>query len=387
MAGEGKYQDETACLIPKTEEHKTESRAKSGYRPSKLLVLAGMVGLIAVSMVLFQHNLFQSTSTLVAVNGNKQVEVKCQNVHMPELTSPSQIYRYSKICYPNDGKKYPLHIFAHGDFGGGPFGFAYNGILHDIASRGFVVSMYLSCAIDQFCDNGNGSFLEILKSVSFLETNSGWWDETIDFSAGYSASGHSTGGRAVLMLAALVDNPTKYLATTKYASMITKEQRKSIQKFQAIVGDHPDPVYLSEMNPDLENFVIDKTPTMSVTGSNDRIEPELSAWKVFEMILSTNKVYVNMLGANHLSPLISHQEGPYIALFSQCFIDGIPEETASEGCEAIYGNGPDAIQRRLAIAGPGDRNSGDGKVGFLGCRGGKHDDVPAEFAEYCSPEN
>ena len=217
-----------------------------------------------------------------------------------------------------------------------------------------------------------------------LKRNSGWWDKRIDFSAGYSASGHSTGGRAVLMLAVLVDNPTKYLATTKYASMITTEQRKSIQKFQAIVGDHPDPVYLSKNNPDLENFVVDKTPTMIVTGSNDRTEPKLSAWKVFEPIRSTNKVYVNMLRANHNSPLRSHQEGRYIAQFSLCFIDGIPEETASEGCEAIYGNWPDAIQRRLSIAGPGDRNSGDGKVGFLGCRGGKHDDVPAEFAEYCS---
>ncbi|EOD06818.1 hypothetical protein EMIHUDRAFT_218935 [Emiliania huxleyi CCMP1516] len=229
-------------------------------------------------------NWLPSTSTLVALNGNKQVEVKCRLVHMPKLISPSlpdplHIYRSSRICYPNNGKKNPLHIFAHGNFGGGPMGSAYHGIQHDIASRGFVVSMYLSCAIDQLsCDNGNGSFLEILKSVSFLETHSGWWDDRIDFSAGYSASGHSTGGRAVLMLAALVDNPTKYLATTKYASMITKEQRKSIQKFQAIVGDHPDPVYLPSKNPDLENFVVDKTPTMIVTGFPSRdLEIEIVA--------------------------------------------------------------------------------------------------------------
>ena len=72
---------------------------------------------------------------------------------------------------------------------------------------------------------GNASFLELLKSAVFLESNTGWWDDKIDFDVGYSASGHSTGGRVALMLGALIDNPTKYLVDTKYDSLITAEMR------------------------------------------------------------------------------------------------------------------------------------------------------------------
>ena len=158
-------------------------------------------------------------------NGSEKVQVKCQDVPMPELTSKLKRYRSSRICYPDDGNKYPLHFFGHGNFGGGPFSSAYNGILNDIASHGFVVVMYLSCALDMTCDRGNASFLELLKSAVFLESNTGWWDDKIDFNVGYSASGHSTGGRVALMLGALIDNPTKYLVDTKYDSLITAEMR------------------------------------------------------------------------------------------------------------------------------------------------------------------
>ena len=348
-----------------------------------LLAGAAMVLMGVMPMVLVKRNVFGMTA-VVGV-GVTEVKVKCKNVYMPELTAPTKFYRYSRICYPDDGKKYPLHFFGHGDFGGGPFSFAYHGLVNDIASRGLVVSMYLSCAIDQMCDNGNGSFLEILKSMTFLETNTGWWNDKIDFDAGYSASGHSTGGRAVLMLAGLIDNPTKYLANTKYATIITNEQRKSIQKFQAIIGDHPDPVYLPGFKSDMDNFVVDKTPVMIVTGSEDHIEPELSAWKDFETITSPSKVYVDMLGSGHLGPLLGHKEGPYIAYFSQCFINGVSGDVASKGCANIYGDsGPDAMRKVLSISTTGDRNTGDGKVGYLGCRGGDEEDTPAKFTEFCS---
>jgi len=316
---------------------------------------------------------------------------------MPELISPLKIFRKSRICYPDDGssnKKYPLHFFGHGDFGGGPFSFAYDGLLKDIASQGLVVSMYLSCAIDQECDDGNGSFMEILKSMTFLETNHGWWNDKIDFDIGYSASGHSTGGRAVLMLAALIDNPTKYLANTKYASLITSQQRTSIQKFQAIIGDHPDPIDASDNGNGLgylDNFIVDKTPVMIVTGSSDHIEPELSAWNDFKNITTPTKVYVNMLGVGHLGPLLKHEEGPYIAYFSQCYITNLNGDGTSSSskaaCQNIYGDsGPDAMVNTLSIATAGDRNTGDSKIGFLGCQGGVG--VPVEFTKYCSePEN
>ena len=159
---------------------------------------------------------------------------------MPDLTSLTDYYRYAKVCYPNDDQQYPLHFFAHGDFGGGPLTFLMEGYIADIVSQGFVVVTYMSCAIDNFCHNGKTSFLEVLKSMEYLETERGWWDNKIDFSAGYTASGHSTGGRAALMLAALKDNPTQYLQDVPdIVSQITKTQRVGLQKFVAFVGDHP----------------------------------------------------------------------------------------------------------------------------------------------------
>ena len=159
---------------------------------------------------------------------------------MPDLTSPLDYYKKTKVCYPDDDQPYPLHFFAHGDFGGGSFIFAYGGLIADIVSQGFVVATYLSCSVDQFCDNGQSSFLEVLKAMDYLETEHGWWDTHIDFTAGYTASGHSTGGRAVLMLAALKDNPTHYLQDVPaIASQITATQRAGLEKFVAFVGDHP----------------------------------------------------------------------------------------------------------------------------------------------------
>jgi len=381
-------EEESSPLLPTKAELKTEVSSHSFVKQqrSTTIALLGLMFLMTVSMVWSQRNILRTTTTLVALDDGTNVPVKCRNVHMPELTSPTRIYRYSRICYPDDGNKHPLHFFAHGDFGGGPFGAAYNGILHDIAGRGFATSMYLSCAIDWLCENGNGSFLEILKSATFLETNDGWWNDVIDFDAGYSASGHSTGGRVVLMLAALIDNPTKYLMDTHYASMITEEHRRSLQKFDAVVGDRPDPVYLSEFNPDPDNFVVNQTPVMIITGSKDAIEPELSAWKIFQSIASPYKVYVNLLGTGHLGPLRGHIEGPFIAEFSKCFVRrGNRTGSGSDECEAIYGtSGSNTIRKALPIAGDGDRNSGDGRVGFLGCRGGNQDDVPTEYAPYCS---
>jgi len=320
-------------------------------------------------------------SDTIDLSKEASVKVKCKNVYMPELIASLNIYKKSRICYPDDGNKYPLHFFGHGDFGGGPFSFAYDGLLKDIVRQGMVVCMYLSCAIDKQCDNGNGSFMEILKSMSFLETNTGWWNDKIDFDIGYSASGHSTGGRAVLMLAALIDNPTKYLANTKYAALITSQQRTSIQKFQAIIGDHPDPIYAAPLTY-LDNFVVDKLPVMIVTGSSDRIEPKLSAWKDFRTITTPEKVYVNMLDSGHLGPLLGHKEGPYIAYFSQCWISKLDDAGT---CAKIYGSGSDAMVNTLSIATTGDRNTGDGKVGFLTCGDGGYN--PHEFANYCEPKS
>jgi hypothetical protein len=89
---------------------------------------------------------------------------------MPDLTSLTDYYRYAKVCYPDDDQQYPLHFFAHGDFGGGPFTFVYAGLMTDIVSQGFVVVTYLSCAIDQVCHNGQTSFLEVPEFADYCAT-------------------------------------------------------------------------------------------------------------------------------------------------------------------------------------------------------------------------
>jgi len=378
-----------------------------------------------------------STTPRSISDDGKLLKVKCQNVFIPDLISPHlfSMYRYAKICYPDtefnsDGlgpnkitQKYPLHFFAHGDFGGGPFHFAYHGLITEIASHGFVVAMYLSCPIDAVCNNGQTSYLEILKVMSHLEHDtSAWWNDIIDFTAGYTASGHSTGGRAVLMIAALKDNPTKYLVdvdTNDSTSTMTKEQHTSIQKFVAVVADYPDPMYDSALNPDIQNYKIDQTPTMIITGSNDWIEPILSSWNDFTMIRSMHKVYVNMLGTNHISPLWSHSESPYIAYFSRCFITTTTTTTNDENydndaCQNIYSDDkqkyPNSLRNVLSITPTGGRNTGDEKVGFLGCRSrspsinhnnndegqeeegeeknqnnnNQNNNVPIEYSNYCN---
>jgi hypothetical protein len=365
------------------------STNKSTTKKTKTMVLFGatIMALIGAIAIASKNSLVFAAvmgGNVVATNG---VKVKCKNEYMPDLTSPI-FYRYSRICYPDDGKKYPLHFLAHGDFGGGPFSFAYDPLITDIVSQGFVVSMYLSCSVDQFCNNGQTSFLEVLKSMSYLEncSSDNWWNDIIDFNLGYTASGHSTGGRVVLMLAALKDNPTKYLmGQPDIVSQITPEQRVGIQKFKAFIGDHPDPMYGSQ-NPDVTNFKVTSTPILIITGSKDIIEPELSAWKDFTMITSPFKVYIDMYGARHVSPIFSHTEGPYIGYFSQCFIN--PDSDIGKiGCENIYGKkgSPDSMRNVLSITPIGGRNTGNEKVGYLGCGGGIgiSDDVPVEYAQYC----
>merc|ERR1712238_187129 len=181
------------------------------------------------------------------------------------------------------------------------------------------------------------------------------------------------------MGAALKDNPTQYLVavddTNDLTSTITKEQHRSIQKFVAVVADYPDPMYDSALNPDIQHYKINQTPTMIITGSNDWIQPILSSWNDFTMIRSMNKVYVNMLGTNHLSPLWSHIESPYIAHFSKCFITTTTNNDDiydNDACQNIYSDDkqkyPNSLRNVLPITPTGGRNTGDEKVGFLGCR-------------------
>lgn len=205
--------------------------------------------------------------------------VTCATVKIPTLKRA----KTALVCHPDTSAQYPLHLLAHGDFGGGLALDSYKPLAKQIASYGFCVVAYASCAIDNFCDNGEASFVEAIKTIQYLEQNS-TKVPAVNLTMPYSASGHSTGARVVLMLAAIVDNP-QYLQSTKYASLLTPEVRRSVSKIKAVVADHADPMYDLKQDPDFGHFNITKMPVMIVTGTNDRIEPLLSGWKDFNLLV------------------------------------------------------------------------------------------------------
>merc|ERR1711972_455577 len=110
-----------------------------------------------------------------------------------------------------------------------------------------------------------------------------------------------------MMLAALRDN-VDYLENIAFASQITQSMRASLRKLKAVIADHPDPMYDSQQNPDIRNFDIKWTSVFVITGSADQTEPDASAWKDFQMVSTRDKVFVNMRGASHNEPELSHLE-------------------------------------------------------------------------------
>jgi len=324
----------------------------------------------------------------------------CEFVPIPTLAGR---YKTALTCYPlsdesngTTNNTYPLHIFAHGNFAGGTRGLnSYKGYLQEIASFGFVVIGFASCPIDSVCHNGQTYMVEALKTVTYLEDHPNLNPHIpVDLRLPYSASGHSTGGRTVLMLAAARDN-SKYLQSPAIMDFInlTVRDRRILRKIVAVAGDHPDPMYDHDLNPDVEQYNITLTPTMIVTGTRDTTytigEPSYSAWGDFLMMPHlTNKVFLNVAGAYHTQPLGSHSEAKYIAYFSQFHVMG--NQTAGR---MIYGNNDDDVKgslfdlwnQRKFVASVGARNNGgiEKEVSFLAC-GGKSGAVPSQLGEYCT---
>ena len=134
-----------------------------------------------------------------------------------------------------------------------------------------------------------------------------------------------------------------------------------------------------KLNPDVIHFSISSMPVLIITGSDDRIEPNVSAWRDFAALRTPNKVFVDVQGAGHLAPIEGHAEGPFLAFFSQAFALG-----NSSAADLIYGSSPGSLRQVLPITQTGGGNVGDGQVGYLGCRFGLPS-VPPEFSVYCSP--
>ena len=64
-----------------------------------------------------------------------------------------------------------MTVYMHGDFGGGVAEFAYDKIINKIASNGYCVVAPKSCPVDNFCMNGETSYLEVLKTLVYVEQN------------------------------------------------------------------------------------------------------------------------------------------------------------------------------------------------------------------------
>lgn len=312
---------------------------------------------------------------------NGPYEVTCQNVSIPTLSDPwPHLYRSARVCYPKttSNSLFPLHVFAHGDFGGGAFFWpGYHGLHEQLASYGFVVPAYLSCWVDQQCNNGETSFLEALKTIEHLEAHPNI--VPIDFNKPYTVSGHSTGARVAMMLAALKDSPD-YLKGTKLAPLVTDPMRKILNNIAAFVGDHTDPMNDPKQNPDIPNYQISKSPVFLITGSRDSIEPTNSSWQNFRQISTTDKVFVNFQGDTHVTPNLGHHSGPLVAFFARYHALG-----DMNAYDKIYSNKADSLVNSRLLAQAGSKNNGEGVVSFLACSS-KGAPIPQKFQHYCSGE-
>jgi hypothetical protein len=245
------------------------------------------------------------------------------------------------------------------------------------ASVSLWLRTYPVCSSDDDCDNGESSFLEVLKTVGYLEQHSSALP--LNLSSSYTVSGHSTGARVAMMLAAVRDSPM-YLNQTKYAGSISDSMRKSLAKMVAFVGDHTDPMYmvgLQTLNPDILHYGISKSAVFLITGSKDETEPEDSSWINFEMMSTQDKVHLNIKGDDHMEVSKGHHEGPWIAYFCRYHALG-----DLEARDKIYGTRLDSLVNYNRIAPSGAYNNGDADVPFLACSS-EGLTVPKQLAEHC----
>jgi hypothetical protein len=103
------------------------------------------------------------------------------DVPIPTLKQSQSKYRMARVCQPTsssrpkvskDPLRFPLHIWAHGNGGGGRFLAAYDSLQEQIASYGFVVAAFASCWFDSACDQGESQWLETVKTIQYFEENS-----------------------------------------------------------------------------------------------------------------------------------------------------------------------------------------------------------------------
>eukprot|EP00928_Gymnodinium_smaydae_P037601 TRINITY_DN2606_c0_g1_i4.p1 TRINITY_DN2606_c0_g1~~TRINITY_DN2606_c0_g1_i4.p1 ORF type:complete len:384 (-),score=54.38 TRINITY_DN2606_c0_g1_i4:211-1323(-) len=287
--------------------------------------------------------------------------VHCSEIPIPGLATP---WGDAYTCKPvsSSGRLFPLMVFGHGDLS---WPSMYAGLIKQMASFGFVVTAYNSCYFTLSwswtqCHGGKASFLEMLKIINHFVKNPKVerWKAPVNMSKPVIVSGHSTGARAALMMAALKDAPS-YLSGTKECDYLSRhpELRAAVSYVGAAIAFNPDRMYHKKYNPDVDGYRVTETPTFILTRSADYISKETSAWRNFAMLETPTKIYADILGSflvgGHLGPIFEYVCGPYAALFGLAFANG--DQAARE---LVYGDGPKSLRKVVNYAKPGDRNTG-----------------------------
>eukprot|EP01063_Lacrimia_lanifica_P041801 TRINITY_DN9823_c0_g1_i1.p1 TRINITY_DN9823_c0_g1~~TRINITY_DN9823_c0_g1_i1.p1 ORF type:complete len:324 (+),score=69.89 TRINITY_DN9823_c0_g1_i1:142-1113(+) len=303
--------------------------------------------------------------------------VECVSVPAPRLREVLPWYRTVRACWPARGgsaARYPLHVFAHGDFGGGAsYEPDYAGLQEDLARGGFVVAGYLSCWVDAECANGELDVVQALLVVDLLAGGAAGRGIPVDIDVPWTASGHSTGARAVLMLAAAADTPA-YLTGTAVAPYMTPALRAHLPRLAAVAADHPDPMYNARQNPDVPHYNVTRTPALIITGTRDGIEPRGSGWRDFTMLATPARAFVNIAHDTHLEPNAPHpHEARFIAAYARC--QALRDAAA---CTDVYITLPEV----LPVAGVGDANSSP-CGGYVACDKARAVAAPPQCAQYC----
>lgn len=262
----------------------------------------------------------------------------------------------------------------------------YQGYMEMLARYGFVVAGNHGCIFSMppktwtSCRGGATSFKTVLNVVRLFQLHDGFDVKLapVDITQPVTAIGHSTGGRAVLMVAAVKDDPN-YLNGT--GIKVSPRLRDAAAKISTVIAIFSDPMDNPKFNPDVSRWKAGaSTPVMFVTSTRDVTEAQYAGWNAFKTMRSYQKVYINFPGTGeaqgHLSPILTHVSARWSAIFARGVGLGI-----SSDLQVVYGTGSGSFQKEIPIARPGERNTGEGQYGMVLCGQGGVGNWPVQAAQ------